>query len=61
MRLRKAKEAGKQAPNTRRNNTSHKDRTLDNEEPKAAEKPENQGDQTAREQDKGAADKEAEV
>ena len=61
VRLRKAKEAGKQAPNTRRNNTSHKDRTEDKEEPKSVKKPENQGDQTAREQDKGAADKEVEV
>ena len=58
MKLRQAKEARKEAPDTRRNNTSHKDRTQDKEEPKAAEKPENQGDQTAREQDKGASDKE---
>ena len=58
MRLRKAKDAGKQAPNTRRNNTSYKDKTQDKEEPKAVEKPENQGDQTAREQDKGAPGKE---
>ena len=58
VRLRKAKEARKQAPNTRRNNISHKDKTQDKEEPKAVEKPENQRDQTAREQDKGAPDKE---
>ena len=56
-RLKGAKEAGKQAPNTRRNNTSHKDRTQDKEEPQIAGKPESQGDQTAREQDKGASDK----
>ena len=49
VRPRKAKEAGKQAPNTRKNNTSHKDRTQDKEEPKAAEEPESQGHYTARE------------
>ena len=37
MRLRKAKEAGKQAPNTRRNITSYKDKTQDKEGPKAVE------------------------
>ena len=42
-------EARKQAPKTRRSNTSHKDRTQDKEEPKAAEEPESQRDHTARE------------
>ena len=61
VRLRKAKEAGKKAPNNRRSNTSNKGKTQDKEEPKAAEQPENQGDKTSREQDKEAADKEAKV
>ena len=57
MRPRRAKEAGKQTPNTRKKNTSHKDRTPDKEEPETTGKPESQGDQTAREQDKGTSDK----
>ena len=58
MRLKKAKEARKKAPNSRRSNTSNKGKTQDKEEPKAAKQPENQGDKTSREQDKGVANKE---
>ena len=56
MRLRKAKEAGKQTPNTRKKNTSHKDGTSDKEEPEVTGKLESQGDQIAREQDRGTSE-----
>ena len=57
MRPRKAKEAGKQTPNTRKKNTSpHKDRTSDKEEPKVMGKPESQEDQIARQQNKEASE-----
>ena len=61
MRLTNAKEARKQALSSRRNNTSNKGKTQDKEEPKAAKQPENQGDTTSREQDKGVANKEVKV